>query len=133
MPPLSRVKAMRSHEGDQEGKLSFPEVSVVLLPASRFSIWRLRSSLAHTRYTMCFPSGEQLGNPLLRGPLVSSRVSEPSGRIMISCEGWISRSCETAPDPKTTHCPSGDHEGEKAPPPSCWKSRLRLVPSTSLT
>src|SRR5260370_31674007 len=124
---------MRSPEGDHEGKLSFPEVSVVLLPSSRFSIWRLRSSLAHTRYTMCFPSGDQLGKPLLRGPLVSSRFSEPSGRIMINCEGLLSRSLKTAPYPNTTHRPSGAHEGEKAPPPSRCKRCLRLVPSTSLT
>src|SRR5260370_6458180 len=117
MPPVSRVKAMRSPEGDHEGKLSFPEVSVVLLPSSRFSIWRLRSSLAHTRYTMCFPSGDQLGNPLLRGPLVSSRFSEPSGRIMISCEGLLSRSLKTAPSPKTTHSPPAAPEAKNPPPP----------------
>src|SRR5580700_1364644 len=124
---------MRSPSGDHAGKLSFPEVSWVLLPSSRFRIWRLRSSFAHTRYTMRFPSGDKLGNPLLRGPLVSGRFSEPSGRIMISCEGLLSRALKTAPYPKTTHCPSGDHEGEKAPPPSSWKSCLRFVPSRSLT
>src|SRR5690242_14112855 len=124
---------MRSPAGDHMGKLSFAAVSLVLLPSSTFSISRLRSSFFHTRYTMCFPSGDQLGKPLLRGPLVSSRFSEPSARTMISCWGLLSRSLKTAPYPKTTHCPSGDHEGEKAPPPSCWKSCLRLVPSRSLT
>src|SRR5260370_8701436 len=108
---------MRSPEGDHEGKLSFPEVSVVLLPSSRFNIWRLRSSFAHTRYTMCFPSGDQLGKPLLRGTLVSSRFSEPSAPIMISCEGLLSRSLKIAPYPKTIHCPSADHARDKPPPP----------------
>src|SRR6202021_2086885 len=124
---------MRSPEGDHEGKLSFPDVSLVLLPSSRFRIWRLRSSFAHTRYTMRFPSGDQLGKPLLRGPLGRWRFSEPAARIMISRWGLLSRSLKTAPYPKTTHWPSGDHAGEKAPPPSCWKSCLRLVPSRSLT
>src|SRR5246127_5273148 len=118
---------MRSPRGDHTGKLSFPDVSLVLLPSSRFRICRLRSSFDHTRYTMRLPSGDQLGKPPLRGPLVSSRFSEPSARIMISRWGLLSRFLKTAPYPKTTHCPSGDHVGEKASPPSCWKSWFRLV------
>src|SRR6266446_939982 len=117
---------MRSPRGDHLGKLSFADVSLVLVPSSRFRICRLRSSFVHTRYTMCFLSGDQLGKPLLRGPLVSSRFSEPSARIIISCEGLLSRALKIAPYPKTIHCPSGDHVGEKAPPPSCWKSCLRF-------
>ncbi len=58
-------------------KLSYSVVSVTVLPSSRFRIRKPCSDPA-TRYTIRFPSGDQLGKPAFPGPSVSLRIPEPS-------------------------------------------------------
>src|SRR5437879_4663449 len=60
---------IKSPRGDQSGKLSYPEVSVVIFLLSRFMMRRpsVPSGL-NERYTNRLPSGEGDGNALLLGP-----------------------------------------------------------------
>src|SRR5258706_9316281 len=82
---------------------------------------------------MRVPSGDQLGKPLFGGPDVSSFISDPSARTMISFPGAASRAPKKPPNPTTNHCPSGDQLGIKAAPLVSWNTRFRLEPSGSMT
>src|SRR5258708_23967356 len=81
---------------------------------------------------MRFPSGDQLGKPVLAGPCVRSRDSEPSARTIMTRAG-LARGTKKEPTPNTIHFASGDHSAENAMLPSSWKMRLLLAPSESIT
>src|SRR5258707_2374765 len=94
----------------------------------------------HTRYwrdwssDVCSSdlSGDQLGKPVLAGPRVRSRASEPSARTIMTRAG-LARGTKKEPTPNTIHLASGDHSAENAMLPSSWKMRLLLAPSESIT
>src|SRR6266566_4859495 len=66
---------------------------------------------------ICFPSADQVGNPLLGRPLVRSLdFCEPSERTIINFAGTVSRALKKPPNPKAIHCPSGDQVGTKVVP-----------------
>ena len=89
---------------DQHGKLSYPVVSVRPTLSDRL---KMRSPAAlpgvgpfggdapaasfQNRYTTCVPSGDQLGNPELPGPVVSVRAPEPSGFTIMIWAGRVAR------------------------------------------
>src|SRR5689334_2989735 len=85
-----------------------------------------------TRKTTCLPSGDQLGNPELPGPVVTVRTSEPSAFTIITCAGWVARGTKYAPAPNTIQRPSGDHWGD-INDPSARKRRRGFVPSAFQT
>src|SRR5262252_3306870 len=108
---------MTSPLGDQAGKLSDPEVSWVVDPASRLMIRRPYSVSLQNRNTIRLPSGDQLGNPLFPAVLVTSWSSEPSGRIIITRAG-LPRGRKKKPLPKAIQSSFGDHCGDSARSPT---------------
>src|SRR5260370_41154350 len=81
-----------------------------------------------------FPSGDEVGNPLLGRPLVRSLDScEPSARTIINLAGVVSRAPKNPPNPKAIHCPSGDHVGTKAAPFLSEKTTFLPDPSAFIT
>src|SRR5579864_7520277 len=83
---------------------------------------------------ICFPSGDQVGNPLLGKPLVRSLdCCEPSERTIINFAGVVSRAPKNPPNPKAIHCPSGDQVGTKAAPDLLENTTFLLEPSAFMT
>ncbi len=81
-----------------------------------------------------FPSGDQVGNPLLGKPLVRSLdCCEPSARTIINLAGVVSRAPKKPPNPKAIHCPSGDQVGTKAAPFLSEKTTFLSEPSQFMT
>src|SRR6266566_5652029 len=83
---------------------------------------------------ICFPSADQVGNPLLGRPLVRSLdFCEPSERTIINFAGTVSRALKKPPNPKAIHCPSGDQVGTKAAPALSEKTTFLPEPSAFMT
>src|SRR4029077_21255441 len=83
---------------------------------------------------ICFPSGDQVGNPLFGRPLVRSLdCCEPSERTIINFAGMVSRALKKPPNPKAIRCPSGDQVGTKAAPDLSAKTTFLSAPSAFIT
>src|SRR2546427_11214817 len=83
---------------------------------------------------ICFPSGDQVGNPLFGRPLVRSLdFCEPSERTIINLAGVVSRAPKKPPNPKAIHCPSGDQVGTKAAPFLSENATFLSEPSAFIT
>src|ERR1700730_10754909 len=82
---------------------------------------------------MRWPSGDQLGNPLLGVPSVRIFRFEPSAPIIINFAGLVLRAVKNAPNPKAIDRPSGDQLGRKAAPDGSENTIFLLEPSASIT
>ena len=100
----------------------------------------------NVRYTTRVPSGASDGNPLLLGPLVSSRKPVPSAMIVAICAPPSTRSARprktswkplknarNEPMPNTIASPVADHCGPSTLRVASWKMVVTFCVSASTT